>query len=89
MAAGGPCRMMGRASRSTPSWERAGVSLGVSLSRQIPAYLFRESGTDARFSLETRHFDGLGSLSRLPLDRRCVCDQGQLERDSSERWSQK
>ena len=39
---------------------------------RLAASLFRESGTDARFSLESRHFDGLGLLSYLPLDRRCV-----------------
>jgi hypothetical protein len=38
--------------------ELAGVSLGVNFSRQIPPFLFRESGTDARFSLESRHVDG-------------------------------
>ena len=47
----------------------AGVSLGVSFCRQIPASLFRESGTDARFSLESRPFDGLCLLSYLPLDQ--------------------
>src|SRR4051794_25962069 len=46
-----------------------GVSLGVSFSRQIPALFGRKSGTDALFSLESRHFDGLGPLSRLPLDQ--------------------
>jgi hypothetical protein len=55
-----------------------GVSLGVSFSRQIPASLFRESGMDARFSLESRHFDGLGPLSQVSLDGRCVT-KGSLE----------
>jgi hypothetical protein len=44
-------------------------SVWVSFPRQTPASVFSESGTDARISLESRHFDGLAPLSSLPLDQ--------------------
>jgi hypothetical protein len=43
--------------------------LGVSFSRQSPASLFKVRGADARFSLESWHFDGLAPLSRLTLEQ--------------------
>jgi len=43
--------------------------LGVSFSRHFPVPSFGRSGTDAWFSLESRHFDGRAPPSRVSLDQ--------------------
>jgi hypothetical protein len=56
--------------RARDALERVGwVSLGVSFSRQISAFRSGNRGTDARFTLESRHFVGLGRAPQVLLDQ--------------------